>query len=160
MLILGTQACLAYYSKFYYALENHGLTDLYIAHLPLLQRGRPGHEKTAPMDYLVAKKIHFMFKDYPNDYQAFQYIQFIMPVKDYFGCIITYDRGLMKKLKSEFPDKISFIDFEKYLDDYIANIKNLSKEQVQKDYKKFREYYFLNNIDPIREKYFLQLVAK
>jgi hypothetical protein len=62
----------------------------------------------------------------------------------------------MSALKDEFPDEISFIDFEHYLDEYIANMKNLSKEMIKTDYQKFKEYYFLCNSDPNREKLFLQ----
>ena len=156
VLIGGAQACLAYYSKFHYTMENFGLTDSYIAHQFLKQRGRPGHEKTAPHDYIISKKIQFIFNNFPDNYSNYQYIQFKIQNRDYFGCIITYDRKLMSALKDEFPDEISFIDFEHYLDEYIANMKNLSKEMIKTDYQKFKEYYFLCNSDPNREKFFLQ----
>ena len=156
VLILGAQACLAYYSKFYYVIENHGLTDSYISHLPLKQRGRPGHEKTAPYEYLISKKINFMFKSFPENYSNYQYINFIIQNHDYFGSIITYDRELMSELHNKFPNEIFFIDFEHYLDDYIANMKNFSREQIKTDYQKFKEYYFQHNSDPNREKFFFQ----
>ncbi len=59
--LLVAQASLAYAAKFYIGIESQGLTDKFIAHLPLERRGRPGHEKTPPWDYLVQRRVNFVF---------------------------------------------------------------------------------------------------
>jgi hypothetical protein len=160
VLIMGAQACLAYYAGFDYCIENFGLTDKYIAHLPLKERGRPGHERNAPNDYLVAQKIDFVLGSFPQEYSGFQYIEFKMPSRFYQGTIITYNKELMKHLLAKYPGQISFIDFEKYLDDYIKDIKSKPAGQVKMDYKKFNDYYFSRNNDPAREKYFIDILNK
>lgn len=160
VLIMGAQACLAYYAGFDYCIENFGLTDSYIAHLPLKERGRPGHERSAPDNYLIAQKTDFVLGSFPQEYSDFQYIEFKMPNRYYQGTIITYNKDLLKHLIEKHPGEISFIDFEKYLDDYIKEIKSKPAEQVKLDYKKFNDYYFSRNNDPAREKYFIDILNK
>jgi hypothetical protein len=156
VLIQGAQARLAYYAGFDYCIENYGLTDAYIAHLPLKERGRPGHERNAPNDYLVSKRINFMFGSFPQEYSGYQYIQFKRPNRDYPGAIITYDRELMRYLREKYSSEIRFSDFEEYLDGYIRGMKSIPAGQIKSDYKKFKDYYFSRNYDPGRERYFLE----
>ena len=35
--------------------DTQGLTDAYVARLPMTTRGRPGHDRSAPMDYLLRR---------------------------------------------------------------------------------------------------------
>ena len=52
--IVGSQASLAWYADPAVAIEAHtGLTDRTVAHLALAKRGRVGHEKVAPIWYLL-----------------------------------------------------------------------------------------------------------
>lgn len=64
----GTEAGLMYQARIHEAIEAHaGLTDRFTAHQSLESRGRVGHEKHAPPDYLVGKrKAHFAFSPLAN----------------------------------------------------------------------------------------------
>ncbi len=111
---MGTMARLVYYSDIPYAIEaTTGLTDAYIAHLPLAERGRPGHEKTAPWEYLVKRKVNFLFRDFHQpDTTANNYINF----GGFPAQIVTYDDTLMQHLAT-FPE-IKFVRLHEYPDYY------------------------------------------
>lgn len=150
----GSQALFAFYLNPALAVESAtGLTDEWIAHRPISARGRVGHEKEAPIEYLRRRKIHldiFGLKETPKrDYSKFQIPRFPYPF-----WIICYDRELFRFLKK--TGKFHFQDFEEYLDVYIADIKNKSKSQIRKDYAEFQEYYFSINNDSEREDAFLK----
>ena len=59
------------------------------------------------------------------------------------------DRALMAELKRRDP-ALQFVDFEAYLDEYLAALAEKSKEQVAADLASFRGYYFDHNDDPGR----------
>ena len=52
----GAAGASPYYSELY-TLDFHGLNDTYIAHMPIQERGRPGHEKRATREYFKQKEI-------------------------------------------------------------------------------------------------------
>lgn len=62
VLFLGGQARAMYRLNVPLAIEGAaGLTDHYVAHLPLKERGRPGHEKRPPLDYLIKREIDLVW---------------------------------------------------------------------------------------------------
>ena len=65
--------------------------------------------------------------------------------------MFTYDRELMQSLRRQAADRIEFVDFEGYLDDWLARMPERSREQVVRDYRQFRDFYFRHNHDPDRE---------
>ncbi len=155
VLIYGSQAMLAYYAEFPTVIEGHnGLTDEYIAHLPVNERRRPGHEKTAPQEYLLRRGINFLFdfglwKTPPSGELREIYFD------DIRATIIVYNRNLMRRLKI-YPE-VSFSDFERFLDEYIENQSSSSRSGILSDYKFFKQYYFNHNPDSIRQKVFLNM---
>ncbi len=106
--LLRGQDALAYYAKFPECVEENGLTDVYIAHLPVADRGRPGHEKTAPWDYLLARKVHFLFMRKPDEFPpegeaAFRFMD------GWVGAlIISADEGLLSRLQRKWPDDFKY----------------------------------------------------
>lgn len=64
----GAQAHFIYYMKPARAIESStGLTDSYLAKRKIEKRGRIGHEKKAPLDYLVQAGVHIVMGDvYPE----------------------------------------------------------------------------------------------
>lgn len=60
--LLRGQASLGYYANFHTCIENAGLTDKYIARLPLEERGRVGHEKNATLEYMKQRGVNFVFQ--------------------------------------------------------------------------------------------------
>ena len=152
--LLRGQASLGYYAQFSKCIENAGLTDSYIAHLPLENRGRPGHEKNAPVEYLVQQRVNFVFFRTPYDTASYRRI-FFRAGGDYARAeMFFYDTKLLQDLHAKFPQDVYFVDFQRYLDTYLATMKNKSKEEVEADYKRFKEFYFLNHNDELRDNAF------
>jgi hypothetical protein len=157
VVIYGSQAMLAYYAEFPIAIEgSNGLTDEYIAHLPITKRDRPSHEKEAPVDYLNKRGVNFTFdfgSSRPSPAGDFREIYF----ENIRGVIIVYNRNLMRKLET-YPE-VRFFDFERFLEEYIQKMPSFSRSRILEDYQFFRQYYFDHNSDPIRENAFVNFVA-
>ena len=158
--LLRGQASLGYYGQFYQCVENAGLTDSFIAHLPLQERGRPGHEKNAPLNYLVERRVHFVFFRSPYDTSAYRFVNFKIGGGYGRAEMFIYDRELMSHLHKNFPKEILFTDFEAYLDQYISAVKSKKRDEVERDYAKFKDFYFGHNGDQQRERKFLQYLGK
>ena len=142
----GSKAMTVYYSELPMAIECHtGLTDEYIAHLPLDKRGRPGHEKMAPHEYLYRRNVNFILKhttELPKDRTR------IISFNGSIAHIMTYDRALMNQLKG-IPE-VKFIDYEVVLDRFITEIDSFSNTQVLDMLRLSKDYYFDHNDDPAR----------
>ena len=153
----GGQSQLTYYSDPAYALEGiAGLTDSGIAHQPLITRGRPGHEKQASQEYLVAKKINFFIgpvHNLPPNELVLNAIVFDSLVAK----IIVYDNAIMPKL-AQYPG-VRFVQMPKYLDAYIAALPTRTREDVARDYAFFKSFYFEYNNDPERERAFISFLG-
>jgi hypothetical protein len=138
----GRYAMWAYYSDLPAVESATGLTDEYIAHLPLTERSVPGHEKRIPYGYLLDKKINFVlgttYKSELNDI-SFDGVP---------AHIVTYDRRVMDSLRRH--PEVKYVDFTEYLDRYIAGIDTIPRAQVRKNFEYFRKYYFEQNVDLAR----------
>lgn len=140
--MISGQASFGYFANSTRCIERYGLTDRYIAHLPVAQRGRPGHEKVAPIEYLRDQRVNFVFQRVPIDTSSYRMIYF-RGGNDFIRAeMITYDRDLLASLKEDFPDRVRYTDFGAYLDSYIATMHGRAKEKVAKDLQAFRDYYF------------------
>jgi hypothetical protein len=144
-LIQGSQASYAYYGQMPVAIEAYGLTDRTIARTPLPQRGRPGHERRPPLDYLLQRRTNFLIHlPGARPQRDFAAIHF----GDLTGEIIVYDRELMVKA-ANCPD-LRFIEFPTYFDGWVGGAADLDPETRQRDAATFRQYYFDHNEDPGR----------
>lgn len=154
----GTRAMLMYYSKLPMAIEcESGLTDEYLAHRQLEKRGRIGHEKKAPLEYILRRKINFTFKAGQDTLSIIDKIQAI----SFAGLkanMTIYDRTLMDYLK-QFPE-IKFIDFPTFLDKFIENFKQEPVEHPEKLLFFFKGYYFDHNPDPERYNRLLEIINR
>lgn len=149
--IYGSQAMLAYYAEAPLVIEAHtGLTDATLAHREVAERGRVGHEKQSPMSYLRERGIDFRFSFGLAHFPAGRLNA--IRVGDLEGEMIVYRRDLMRAL-SERPD-IEFVDFEVFLDGYLEDLGQRSRDQVQADYDAFRRFYFDHNLDGARQQRF------
>lgn len=159
VVIFGTQAMLAYYAEFPQVIEAaSGLTDEYIAHLPVRERTRPGHEKGSPTEYLYRRGVNFAFYsglyNKPRPSADLRDISF----GEVKGGIYVYNRDLMRKLKMY--QEVKFVDFEQFLDEYIKQMPSASRSDILTDYKFFKEYYFDHNTDTIRQNAFINILGK
>jgi hypothetical protein len=149
----GAHAMYVYYAKVPTAIESDaGLTDEYIAHLPLQSRGRVGHEKQAPIEYLNDREVSFLFKTSLKPISVWDRLR-IVTFGDYRAFVFIYENEVMEKLKQY--DDVKFTDFPEFLDDYIAEMADYPDAKVREDYSFFKFYYFAHNNDPIRERPFL-----
>lgn len=161
----GARNYIGYFAEFKDIIIDNGLTDKYIARLPITERGRIGHEKYAPMNYLIKRKAILGFYDkFRNDTKQKPYTVSYIRIKD-LGIkivveIIYYDREAMNTLKKRMGDNFIFTDMDTYLNDYISNVmKSRSIDEVKNDYKNLKEFYFDFNEDT-REKEILEHLSK
>ena len=149
--IAGGHANLAYRARAPVAIEvAAGLTDAYIARIPVPPGGKRGHDRpyTLYPEYLVRRRVHFMCDLSFGAIDPWREILFTpvnLPLK-----LVTWDRELMRELKRREPS-LQFQDFEAVLDSYIAELPSKSKEQVAADYVKFTAFYFAHNDDAARK---------
>jgi hypothetical protein len=143
----------AYYSDLPFALETStGLTDTFLSHQILNTRGRPGHEKPAPMDYLRQRKIHFYIGpqlslpegDIPLNAIVFDTL---------LAQIITYDETLMSQLLRH--PEVRFNHIPSYIDNYIKQITEYPYAKIMQDYTYLKRFYFSYNADSTHENQFL-----
>jgi hypothetical protein len=159
VVITGAQAVWAYYGRFTLVIEGcTGLTDEHLAHLPLDARGPVGHEKSITRDpgYLLRRRVQFSLHldPVPPAPDSYRHIA-IGPVR---GVIITYQNPIMRHLSGR--PGVEFVDFEDYLDRYIAGIDARSDAEVASMYAEAKLYYFDYNDDPAREARFRARLAK
>jgi hypothetical protein len=160
--VFGGQAMLAYFARVPLAIEcSTGLTDPHIAHLPIRERGRVGHEKGIMLDpqYLLRRRVHFSFLtasgfDQLTDQRTIEFGTVSVEGREVpvWGTIITYQADMMRALRGQ--PGVRFVDFEDYLDRYLQALDGKSAEEVKRDYDAFRVFYFDYNDDPAREQRF------
>ncbi len=146
----GAQAMIAYYGRFDLVIEcATGLTDAYLARLPIPERTRVGHEKGASRDpaYLERRRIQFLLdtREKPPDAAGHDVIEF----GPCWGRILTYDRDMMRHLRGK--EGVRFVDCEAWIDSILPALASLPRAKVQEVYAMLRPYYFVPNDDPERE---------
>lgn len=153
VVIGGARNYIAYFADFKNVIIDNGLTDKYIAMLPITERGRIGHEKYAPMDYLIKRKAILGFYDiFRNDTKQKPYSVSYIRIKD-LGIkivveIIYYHKESMNTLKKRMGDNFIFTDMDAYIKDYISTVmKTRTFDEVKNDYKNLKEFYFDHNND-------------
>lgn len=149
----------AYYSDLE-LIDLHGLTDAIVAHGPApKRRGYPGHEKHASRAYLIQRGVRFVQAPSlctgPSAEVARLRFEGLWS-RDW--CIIVYDRVLMHEIATRVPE-IGFVDFEGWLDRYIAGLPGRDRATVAADWAWIRPYYFDANDDPAREAAFTAYLA-
>jgi hypothetical protein len=157
--VLISFPCFAYYERFSTCIDCYGLTDKYIAHLPLEKRTRPGHEKKAPLEYLEQRKVNFNFTYNMYDTSFYRNAYFRVGSRVIGAELITYDFSLLATLKSRFPNNIFFYDFRRYLDNYLLSAATKTKTELDRDYKKFSGFYFRHTKDTVRDNRFRRLLG-
>jgi hypothetical protein len=147
----GDEARLVYRARFPVAVESHsGLTDRFIARQPLERRGRPGHEKLAPLDYLIERRrLDFTFSKVPQRRLRAMVPEVIVRFDDdVYGQLLHWDPRMVASLRergAEVPD------FERMLDGLLASLDDLPDARVEELYSRVRRFYFDHVDDPARE---------
>lgn len=159
----GTQAILAYYSRAPWAIETSaGLTDSFVAHSRLTRRGRIGHEKRAPLLYLIERrKVHVLIYDSPGLRDSLEALIPVVPIHlgSISGYVLRWEPDLMRSLRER---GAQFSDFPQLLDRYREQMRLFDLQGqtaavdkwLAQDYPRVRRFYFDHVADPVREEYF------
>jgi hypothetical protein len=166
--IPGSMNMIAYYADLPMEINEYGLTDAYIAHLPLSTRGHIGHEKKAPEDYLLKRHVNFeILSVTPNlPEPSYNLIAFEIPELGVWQLarLVTYDKPLMNELASRFRTagtRCVLPLFERILPDYIEQeMPRTPLAQLKDDYAGFRQYYFDRYPDSILQHRFEQRISE
>lgn len=150
----GGHANLAFRSRVPVAIEcAAGLTDAYIARIPVPPGGRRGHDRPFGLyvDYLHRRGVQFLADLNFGREDEWRHVLFTpigLPMR-----LVRWDRALMAELRRREPS-LQCVDFEQYLDAYLAALPQKSKAQVAADYAKFRPFWFDHTPDPARQQAF------
>jgi len=144
----GRYAMWVYYTDPSVAIEAEtGLTDTAIAHQPLQTRGRPGHEKPASAQYLLKRRVNFLYRPPVESTHPFDRLR-VARLGGLETLMLTYDQDLMETLSQS--AMISFTDFPRYLDSVMADSATLSTGKAGELLAFSRPFYFDHNEDPER----------
>jgi hypothetical protein len=163
--LLSSMNMIGYYGKFRTCIEKNGLTDETIAHEPLppgeRKTRRTGHVKFPSREYLVSRGVDFSLLYEPPGTRPYQKARFRLPDGMTFeATLVTYDRELVAELSRRMGRDFLYVDFEAFLDEYIANVlPERSEEALRRDFEEFRDYYFRHNEDPERLASFLKALG-
>ena len=148
----GGIGALGYYSRLP-IVDVLGLTDATVSHYRITQRAKPGHEKTATLDYLRQRRVNLVSREVIADDRRFvdlREMTFLFP-KYYPFYLLIYDRRLMAEIKEKVPEA-RFTDFEQFLDRYLSELPGKKPAEVREDLDWFDKFYFDYNEDPARRK--------
>ncbi|MEW6249305.1 MAG: hypothetical protein AB1716_01560 [Planctomycetota bacterium] len=158
---VGTQAHVAYRSRVPVAIEAHaGLTDREIARQPLTERGRVGHEKSANIEYLLRRRVHFVFHaaapDLVNGMRT-AVPAWLIQLGDEKGYVVHWDPPLMAELGRR---GALFNDAPAELDRLMQRLDGNPNAPAVELYARFRAFYFDHVSDPVRYAAFRSRVAR
>jgi hypothetical protein len=147
----GAQARLVYRSRVATAIEcETGLTDAAIAHQPLAERGRIGHEKHAQLPYLLSRRVDFVLtRDWANEVLHLDQQLPDVPIElgRIRGRVITWDPAIMAALAAR---GVRVPDVPSQIDQYIATMAGRLDDIVRRDWERYRRLYFDRVPDPAR----------
>jgi hypothetical protein len=149
--IVGSQAKTAYYARPAVAIEAQtGLTDRWIAHQPLAKRGRVGHEKLAPVSYLLSRKVDFVIHHFPTVTLDLIHTVPVIPIEfgRVTGYMVHWDAPLLAALAKR---GARFTDFPKALDARQAAFERLPADSLAMEYARLKAFYFDGVQDSVRE---------
>lgn len=157
----GGDARLMYRAAIPVAIESEtGLTDHFIARRPLpIPRRRVGHEKAAPLAYLVReRKAHFVFRKRALELLEVRRHLPLVAVRfdDVLGYCLHWDAPLMRELSRRGARAPSF---EAQLDQHIRRLPELTDLEVRRLYAKLELFYFAHNDDAARRAPFIERLA-
>jgi hypothetical protein len=137
-------------------LDGFGLTDRFVAHRPILERGRPGHEKRAPRPYIVSRDVDISDEGtWPPAYAAIARL-----VMDGVTLnLVHYDPRVIKRLQKK--PGVSFMDFEQRLASQVrVRVGSANADRVACD-AWFAEAYYFSRVphSPLRRSMERQLLA-
>ena len=157
----GAGARVAYRAQYPVVVEAQtGLTDAYVAHLPLQGRRRVGHEKSAPPEYLVlTRKVNLTTEIVPSSQAGLdKFIPLVVIDAGGFWIRLLYwDKGLVAALAERGARVLAF---PQMLDDVIARLPTMAAYEVRREWARYDHFYFANNQDPVRRAAFARRLTE
>jgi hypothetical protein len=170
--IFGMQAMLGYYADFHLTIEcAAGLTDEYLAHMEIEERGAIGHEKGVARDpeYLLRRHVHFYVPTDPTapvgernrmvlgtvTLELADGSRVDVPVP---AVLHTWDRDFMDAIRGR--PGVSFFEFEEHLDDVITRLDAMPVDMVKAVLADFDAFYFRHNDDAARRGKFVARIEQ
>lgn len=128
-------------------IDNFGLTDRHIAHLPIRQRGRPGHEKHASPTYLIFRNVDISEGPvYPEPYAR----KTTIVIDGLIFSLASFKANILDPLKGN--PQIRFLDIRDDISEYDPNraLAEGGLPALECDLWFYEQYYFSNNTDENR----------
>jgi arabinofuranosyltransferase len=125
--------------------DIHGLIDPELSAQPLARRGRPGHERRATPEHIIKRGADLSAMGvHGARYDAVTKI--VLDVETY--SLTRYRAHLLDPLRDR--PEVRFVRFPEHLDEYLANARGRSRDEIRRDLDFFDRYYFAYNPDPVR----------
>jgi hypothetical protein len=157
---IGAEARLVYYADPAVAVETEtGLTDAFVAHQPLLVRGRVGHEKRAPAEYLLReRRLLLVLSPAASEKLGLdERLPYVPIAFDGFEArLLRWDPSLLESLAAR---GARFPNVPALLDGYLARSAGAPPAVLRADYARFRTFYFDSVRDEAREAAFRRVLA-
>jgi hypothetical protein len=149
---MGAEAHLMYKGRIPTAIESEaGLTDRFVAHQEIRERGRVGHEKNAPVDYLIRRrKAHFTFHPVAVGILRLDkhLINCQINLDGVPGYVLHWDPAIIDTLRRR---GAQVEDLPARINQLIAHLSEGSDDVVADLYARLRLMYFDHVHDPQRE---------
>jgi hypothetical protein len=149
---MGSEAHLMYRARVATAIESEaGLTDRFVAHLEIKDRGRVGHEKHAPLEYLIRqRKAHLTFHPLAPEILGFgdRIVKCRIALDGVPGYVLHWDPAIMAELARR---GAKFDDLPARIDAWIGRLDRFGDDRVADLYSRLRLIYFDHVHDPARE---------
>lgn len=151
---IGGGARLVYHADPPLAVEcETGLTDRFIAHLPLGERGRIGHEKKPPLSYLIdTRKVHFVVHRNLESATLRELLAGLPDVRVTLGSIgarvVYWDPPLFDELRRR---GAAIPALGETIDGLIAELRRRPPAERAAAYARLRRFYFDRFDDPARD---------
>ena len=151
---------IAYYSDLE-TIDQLGLTDRYVAKLPIEHRGASGHEKHAPFEYLQERGVIFgrVHTGAPPQLSRLPKIKW-GPKLDKAWNIVTYKKEWIDKIRKAAPE-MRFMNLEHFLDNsYLSKAPSIPSARLLREITWLERYYFFHNDDDARYGRLLDVLEK
>jgi arabinofuranosyltransferase len=128
-------------------IDRFGLTERTIAHQPLTQRARPGHEKKGSNEYVLAHgaELTGWLPFYPDPWGN---ALTRLVVDGTVFHLAHWDPVLLDRLRGQ--PGVAFLEFPAYLDHYLATAAGRPAPALTADLRFFEAFYFSKVADPRR----------
>lgn len=135
----GNVGILGYYTEFP-LIDDFGLTDRVVAHMELVERGRPGHEKLSSAGHIVSQNADLAaLRVYPPPFDKLTTAK----IADMRYVIARYDRRFVDSWSQQ--PEVKIVNFPRYLSRF-----RVSSDRKRRECQSWflEQYYFLHNDDP------------